>query len=71
MKITKNKHTDIKASTTSELNGLVLDDAIGYVQNAISSLSAIARKDNNSDVLDSINDLSVVLLDLKSIKGTE
>lgn len=67
MKITKNKQSAVNASTdTQELNNMIYSDAIGYIQDAISSLSAIVRRSQDPIAVEAINDLSVVLLDLNS-----
>lgn len=67
MKITKNKQSTVNASTdTQELNNMIYSDAIGYIQDAISSLSAIVRRSQDPIAVEAINDLSVVLLDLNS-----
>lgn len=67
MKITKNKQSAVNASTdTPELNNMIYSDAIGYIQDAISSLSAIVRRSQDPIAVEAINDLSVVLLDLNS-----
>lgn len=67
MKITKNKQSAVNASTdTEELNNMIYSDAIGYIQDAISSLSAIVRRSQDPVAVEAINDLSVVLLDLNS-----
>lgn len=70
MKITKNKQSAVNASTdTQELNNMIYSDAIGYIQDAISSLSAIVRRSQDPIAIEAINDLSVVLLDLNSSNG--
>lgn len=73
MKIKKNNST-IQSSTgpvvddeaTAELNNSIYTDAIGFVQSAIESLGALARRTNDSKAKELIADLSVVLFDMKS-----
>lgn len=73
MKIKKNNST-IQSSTepvvdnndTAELNKSIYTDAIGFVQSAIESLGALARRTGDIKAKELIADLSVVLFDMKS-----
>ena len=69
MKISKKPITAAESSGTEaeELNSLVWEDSIKYLQKCIDSLGAVARRDKRraDDAKDAIANLSVILLDLK------
>lgn len=50
---------------TEELNKRVYDDAIGFVQSAIESLGALARRTGSVKAKELIADLGVILFDMK------
>lgn len=69
MKISKKSVTAAESATpeSEELDSLVWEDSIKYLQKCIDSLGAVARRDSRhaDDAKDAIANLSVILLDLK------
>ena len=70
MKIKKNASVNSATTTentpSAELNSMVFSDSIEYVKKAIDSLGAYARRSNDTFAKETIANLSVVLMDLKS-----
>lgn len=68
MKISKNSHNTVSSSTNpdDELNAMVYEDAKKYINQAIKSLGAYARRTKDEKAKEAIANLSVILLDLNA-----